>query len=1346
MLRRTSCSIQKCLIHPPAAKIRKGPFQCNSILRQFTHDHDYHPIRKLDQRCLSRHISALALPLPKINFRQFSTTTTTAAGGKKSIPSHSEKDAASQILGGKTAGALESLLLCGMESESESELADQLHIYYSRLGLSHPINFHNAYEYEQLLRDADADADGAGLYDKGWTASFICPVTATRIRAGTIRMHLRGPPSETETDDKAPVNIILEKDGKVYYESKKLAKRACAAAVVDCLSARILNDNDSLRQYCKEGPSVDLAAIITTALEQQQQQDQQQPKDQDSQQGRNTSVQPANNTDGTGWGHNAMVAVAHLHRIYNPKDLRASTISDAVTYKSSQGLIENDPSRRVYWTAQFRSPITSECFQSGILKDEDSLRIDGETFYNNKKLARMSAIGRAVDCFVHRRGWIGNNNDDNGDGDDDGKGFVFPEDDMLDYQQFCVEEPYDAAVGVEIVVGAFVPPPQKEKTTDASITPKEVINNRYQKLLRDGNTIGQDCFSNASVDLDIDGKTLTYCTSTFECPVTGKIFPSGTLINVDECASQGTAPAMKNIDGVVYYFDKKNAEHAAAGRTFDILSATNFFSSFGLNDYKVVPQFCEEDPHSYTDEYYSDDDDFDEFVIQDVPRAGGNMAGDNSNRTTMDVVLDAWADYSVQNELQEALPSSDAISTAKSWLEKMKSEAGAPGSKAASKKMTTLRQTTVSTFSCNAILKALANANYSGSADDIEALAGEIIKLMISSSSSGEELPCAPNTSTFASYIRCFQSASPLESAKRAEKFLDDMLNGKVFEGAKLPEPDCEFFNAVMKQWFQVPDQNYQRRIAALFNKLEFTANTTSNDLRPNKESYLVALESLAMSEDEFNPIEAQKWIDRMLKHVAKSDDDDMIVDTEVYNAALPLPVDQYHLTEYIKSVYNPESWNKDKPSKANAIKVENWFHEMERLSVEEGKLLAAPDMDTYEAVIQAWIKLGSEEGLLKAEKWALLTTEAAAIDSDISPRLSTFRALALAWAWSGSAQAPERLESIFQQLDSLSETFPELTPDGELRSLLLVAWQNQRITESNRSLSDVAQDASDYLNSIIDTHGGSGDFFLAGDVFLNLNNLHHKAANESTQNTPKVASDMIQTIRVFNKYAESFPMLKKIHNDLSKDAPKETIDKYLRIFNDGDVVYEEVMKSMLSATEGQQEENKTLVERHFHEIERFLLRRDKLQRTYCPSTNEWGVHGHDLPIPSDLFLATLNWCKYLTNPTRNGEAVRLTMDIFRWTLNCQRQDMISQSKAIDIYAEVMEVVSAVVATNAEKALLVKKIVDDIIESNPGNNRILSSIKSRVPAGIDTAAFMTKARQPIERKYKSRKRVRKRRM
>jgi len=1066
-----------------------------------------------------------------------------------------------------------------------------------------------------------------------------------------------------------------------------------------------------LDRYCEEEPTIDLGAKIS---------------EYDKKKTERKQIESENNS----WVQNPMTAIAHLQRLYNPKDLRASSISQAITYKSSQ--LADKASNKIYWTAEFESLITSEHFKSGIMKNQASVRIGGDTYYTNKKNARMAAIGRSVDCFIHRRGWITGNDT-----------YKFPDSCLVEYTPFCLDDPYDSSPDVKILIDKFIPPPQKEKPVDAAVTPKGVINNRYQKLLRE--PISQDCYIYDSIDVETDGRKITYWTCTFECPVTGKLFPCGTLIK-------------KEIDGLVYYYDKKNAEHAAAGRTFDILSATNFFSSFGVNDFRVIPRFCMEDPHSYTDEYYSDDEDDDEYVIQEVPRTGKFTIENNSHHTTMDVVLDAWANCSDSRESKSPMLKSDVYTTANSWLEKMKSEAGPSSTTTYSSAgpMPTLRQTTVSTFSCNAILKALANTSRDAPSDKIEDIAKEIIKLMIelSSSSSDEALPCVPDTATFTSYMRCLNSSSPKQSIKRAEALLQDMLQGNTFEGFKLPDPDCDTFNAVMRHCQRA--KNSYEHMKDIFSLLETTIATSSSDLKPNKDTFMIILKSLAESSDEFRPEEAKLWIDRMQYYAMMSDEDTMFVDTEVYNAPLPLPMDYKTFLNQMKEEFSSEiilARDDKDPLRSNALNIENWFNTMERASYEDGKLFASPNIDTYDAVIQAWIKNKSEEGLEKAEQWAFEVTEAAAQDSDISPRLDTFRALILGWALSNSKQAPEKVQYLLKKLDAISESFPELKPDGNMRSLLLVAWKNWQFLVPNDEAFLMAQDASEFLRHTIQSESPSANSIgMDDEAFVTVLNMWKDAARNCPREFGKIASEMMQIVKMFNTYTDSTGIWNEENyvdydeNDDSKTNPYENIAKFRSIILHGEFVMKEFMENVTNLPGSMKEDKSVIIVKYFHEIERFLLRRNRFHKLCPPSVKDWGIDFMSLPFPESLFRETLSWCKYLTDPTRDADAVQLAMDILHWTIHYHQQDSIDLSTAVRIYGEVVEVVTTVVSSATERDLLLKKIMSDIILNDPeGKNNIASAMNEFLPKNFDVsdllAASERKARSKKAKRRKSRKKA-----
>ena len=1219
-----------------------------------------------------------------------------------------------------------------------NEFIDPLLDYYNRNGATIG---RDAYEFDRITVSPQS-----GSHKSMWTASFTCPITGTRIDAGTVKPHLH---SIILGDDNTE---ILAKDGKVLYQNKKTAHKACTVTVLDCLSEDAVNralyaKDISLKQYCEEDPCVDLSAAVAEWK----------VKDEED-----SFIDPTTSIEGTAKETSAkiltaqfqdpMTAIFSLHRMYNPKDLRSSSVIDSIAYKSSYLDDDESKRKRIYWSASFKSPITNEVFDSGILKNDDSVRIDGQTFYCSKKVAKMAALGHAVDCFVHRRGWVNNETDTDS--------FRLLVDDLDQYAPFCVDAPQDSAPGVNVILEGFIPPPQKENHSEAMMTPKSVIYSRYQKVLRD--TVDKDCFRNDSIDVEIDGNIVPYFTSTFECPITGKIFPTGTLINVEKEMSPDALPPIKVIDGIMYYSDKKTADHACAGRTFDILSSTNFFSSFGGNDSKVLPQFCEESPHSYDEDYIDDDDDGDNYVIQEIPKAGNLDSGRNENRTTMDVVLDVWADHDAfQKQPKESMPTANAMSTALSWLEKMKSEAVGSTKKEPST-LGTLRQTTVSTFACNAILKALANMNATDK-DDIEHLSRDIIKAMIELSNDGTEaasLPCAPDVMTFNSYIRCIQSPNPVNSANQAENLLDNMLNGKTFEGYDLPEPDCNTFNAVMKHWQSISSEDSHTKISSLFSRLEL-AMVSTNDLKPNKETFLIALRSLARQKDNdihiFCPKKATKWIGLVEKYAALSDEDDMIVDTELFNAALPVLIPMDGLEDGTFMSEFSSRLDEGNPLRVNAVNVEEWFNSMQRMSVVEGKLFVAPNIKTYEAVIQSWVQNKSEEGLANAEKWAVRAIDAATMDSDVKLSLETFRSLMLAWAHSGSKLGPTKIQSLIDRLDELSEAFPELKPDGDLRSLLILSWRNHQLRcleasqapKNTTNMQQIGQRCTEYLSSMVNNDNAVDDLVLNGDVFKIVIDIWFDAARERPKPVLTMASEMMQVIKSYNHYIDSCNILNQVPDESSDEDESERqlwdekCEKYGRIILDGDSIYEKLMLSIFSFAGESESGRKVVVEEHFHEIEKFLLRRERYRGGYCSKDGEFDAE-KSFQFPESLFQETMRWCKYLSSPTRNGDAVRVVMSIFEYTLSQYSQEVITQSQAVDMYARAIDVIDTIVSNKIEKTLIVNRIVTNIMESDPGNESLASAMKGKVPDDVDVTTILARRGKPSRQKSKQRKRLRRR--
>ena len=1201
---------------------------------------------------------------------------------------------------------------------------------------------HENYSFEKvLLKDGNLIT---------WKASFLCPITGIRIHSGTLRNE------KSFLGDR--ISDVLSDGGEISYRSQYVAKRVCAATVADYLAANdIKHAIPGTYQYCEEDPNVDLhaairesnmgtnadtnkdafteapasASLCTLVQQQQNVSDVSEEK---------SYVFPTKGA--VKRFENPMSALFHLHRLYNPKDLKAAAVNDGLTYKSisHRGI---DGSERIYWTSEFRSPVTSEIFSAGNSIGQDSIYVDGKAYYGGKKAAKAAVLSRAVDCFVHRQGWINH--------DSASEPYQFPSDYLegVSYEPFCLDTPYDSSADVKICLDPFVPPPRKENTSETLVTAKSVVYNSYQKVLREA--INQDCFVTESIDVDINGEIVPYWTSTFECPITGRLFGTGTLIYADEDPyDESSFPTMQVVGGVICYSNQKLAEHACAGRTFDILSASNFFSSFGANNHYEVPQFCQEDPNSDEEEC----EEVDEFVIETIPFAGNFGLDGSTCRTTMDVILDTWAEHS-SNRANDLL-SGDPISTAVSWIENMQAEADGLLSRNTPTALSSLRQSTVSTFSCNAILKALANCKKPGADDDIRQLSRKILSLMIDLSRDRSEvtaLSCSPDVTTFNLFIPCIRSTALRKSAEEAEAFLEDMLNGRPYKGFGLPKPDSNTFNTVMKQWQSVPDEEKQDHISRLFLMLE-AKMTPLNTLGPNKETFMIALRSLASERrDEtspfiFNPEKAQKWIDCMEKHALQSNEENMTIDADVYNAALPC---ESYKTDVQKQTF-PSRLSAGNIIRHNACNVEKWFRSMQRISSEEGKQFVAPNRSTYESVIQAWVQNKSKEGLANAEKWAFEAVD----DPNIYPRIDMFRTLIEAWAHSGDESSPMKIQTLIERLDALSKTIPELEPDGNLRSLTITAWRNYQLRYGDKSstvghpsdLQGIGPECMAYLTSIVDKNEDNilqgGVFELLIDIWSDTSSLQRTSRDDAFNR----AGGMIDTIDIYYKYIDSYNLKNPSSDNGISESDKRTTqlfdtryEKHLSIISDGDSIFEKLIKSMLSVAGPDEALSKEIADEYFHKIESYLSRRDKFQRGLSSSELELDA-GQRLPLfPEALFQETMNFSKYLISPTRNGDAVKVAMDIFHCTLRQLKQDAISQTQAIAMYSLVIDVFDTVVSNQTEKSLLMNRILKNILESNPKNETIVSAIKRKIPDEVDLKETLQQATSSPSMRTKKRKRT-----
>lgn len=1142
------------------------------------------------------------------------------------------------------------------------DLGTRLHIFvqdrYNNIGKS----LKNAYEFESKIFECD------GQESKAWTCRFICPISNEESFSGSVK------PEYQHSIFGRNIEFTLHESQKTFYLNKTDAKRACDAMIIDSMVPKDVSEfhmKETYDKLCVGQSNKKIGERIHQALQE---------------------IENSIPSDGSRRCFESLEALAKLHRLYNPRDLRLSIINEGIMYSSCESFGKN------VWTADFKSPITEEVFPAGVLKSEDSMHIAGKTYYVNKKLARAAAVGLATDCFHFRGGWLTNRS---------GKEFQFPEENIQGYIPFCLDSPYESEDDFGYVLDTFIP---AEKTNQVSITPKQVMNNRYQKLFRGtGNSLNEDSFSSMSIEVDMNGTKYLYWNSTFECPVTGQSFSSGTLKSLDETLSETDVPQLLNIDGTIYYLEKKNAEHAAAGRAYDILSGTNFFSSFGMNEYKEIPQFCHEDPHDTS----NIENDEDEYTIQTIPTAGGLNNDSTATHTTMEIVLDAWADakIDVANTVDSALVS-NVVDIAASWSKKMnvalkkgKPQSVSVISSASPKSLTALNHSPITTFSCNAILKALANCNigaYSADTHRVESIAQDIIELMGRLSSPPLSLPCAPNTDTFNFYIRCLQSIRSVEVAQKAESVLSNMIDKKKRFGMQLPSPDCNTFNAVMKSWLCVPEIDHYGEIKRLFDELE------SNHLHPNKETFKIILESLGKpsknnSEGEpniFRGDDARTWIQKMEEYSKRNYVHDLNVDVEIFNLALNA---QNRYSEIINTnsvgmqIYDDHLDQSD-TRVLSAFNVEKWIDEMEQKRLQDGNSSLVPNIVTYEAVISAWIQTSSVDGILKAEKWAQNVLDMPiGPDHGLNLRLSTFVPIIKAWAFSGHELGVSKVKEWISLLDEFGDEFPGMKPDLNVRYLYVEALRrkhHQLLKSSECPLSEALQIPT-YCMELVSNlcHQSNECGGLDCEVFLTLIDMW-KENVEFLELEPAEIEWMIEKMcSVMDLYEDTFGFRRKL-----KMNHIDTISNPQDTLYGGDLICEKIIGSIFELGDDDEDLQISVMESQIHKIEGYLTRREQYRNRIA---SDYGGTCDKIPIiPTTMLRDIIRCCKFLKHKARNGDAVRIAVFVLHYVIEQHEQDSLSESDALSLYRDVVDLVETVVINPVEKTMVVKAIMMDLMKMN----------------------------------------------
>ena len=877
-------------------------------------------------------------------------------------------------------------------------------------------------------------------------------------------------------------------------------------------------------------------------------------------------------------------SVAKPHLLLTPKDFLVELFQKNGVQNAGESFHVDSfvHKSKTWYTATFTDPVTNEIFPSGLerhtflgkqLHGNRTKAMNGKVYCLDPIRAEHAAAARAIDCYIFREGSAGTYAVEN---------------------QLCLESPYinitNAVISKSIDDDSNTYHRNKIQISRGATFSPQLLTTPCRLLHTIFALNNHDSTKNMKTHRRVHHDGETWFTATFTDPITNETFSSGLVITdvnvqeTDTALSLHHARAMQ-VDGIVYYREASLAHQAAAARAIDcyVYRGETIVGSATTTD---AIRLCIEDPagdentpihydaiirrrniqlktsdedvfemESYEDEHQRIDtntisvcyDESNDVKSSDCVLPALTMAMDDPigeikqfhNLSTMGRILEIWIagfdtssdDVYCESNMHSGNDSPSAkIKSILDWYERVLSN---PRTK-----------TELSVLVCGKLLASLGKANIEqfanadGSFVRVETEAKKILGRIISLSHSSHL-----DTDTLNAYLNCLDRCNPDQSAVYAEELLQDMRSQsehKRIKGVSLPLPNVETYNAVMNLWALVGGSDGQYGVNRVYSLLEAAALEGEEfSSRPNSTTFetLIAVNS-KKDDGQFSFEQAKLWLLKIKEASVSICGESFTPDVDIFTAALSAQtisldvgdVDSRHSASWLRygDPYVGGFKSKNEQSTGEATNVAQWLLYAEELGV-------SPNTEMYEAVIRAWTKTGTRDGLIIAEDWAKR-----AVSSCSPTRLETFHPIIAAWALCQVDRAPARVKEWIHQLSGLSATMPHLKPDLNIISAEIISWMNVQagiIAKANQTKkSSLSSSSEGRLNGIsLDSPLQTSDenkvpqdvemVFVAAKNCMQCLQTVLSAQPERSQDIEALTSMVINTIQTWG-YASQFALL----------------------------------------------------------------------------------------------------------------------------------------------------------------------------------------------------------------------------